>query len=113
MKCEKCKNQIKQYRSLQQNRALHLYFTLLADELNLKGIEFKKFIRVDIPWSGIMIKEILWKPLQKVYLKEKSTTKLTTKSMNEIYDIMNRLISERTKGEVQVTFPSLEELFKN
>ena len=111
MICEKCKKQIKSYRTLKQNRALHLYFKQLAEELNENGVEFRGFIKADMPWSETMIKEILWKPLQGVYLKERSTTKLTTKGINDIYDILNKIIIERTNGQVYVAFPS-EELIK-
>jgi len=101
----------KKFRSNQQNRALHLYFNILAEELNLHGLDMKSFLKVEINWSGLMVKELLWKPLQKIHLGEKSTTKLKTEDINKVYDILNRVISERSKGNVQVAFPSVEELF--
>lgn len=41
----------RQKRTDRQNRALHLWFTMLADELNAAGYDMKKVIRqnVDIP----------------------------------------------------------------
>ena len=103
----------KKFRSNQQNSALHLYFNLLAEELNQHGLDMKHFLKVDISWSGLMVKELLWKPLQKVYLGEKSTTKLKTEDIDKIYDILNKVISERSNGNIQVAFPSIEELFNN
>ena len=35
-------------RSEKQNRSLHLFFTLLAKEMNLHGIDFRKFIRKEV-----------------------------------------------------------------
>ena len=98
-------------RSNKQNRALHLYFTLLAEELNLAGYDMKKVIKqdVDISWSPISVKEYLWRPIQKTFLEKKSTTKLTTNEIDQIYEIVNRVISERTG--VHVPFPSIEVLF--
>jgi len=101
-------------RTDKQNRALHLYLTLLATELNLKGFDMKAIIRpeVNIDWSPISAKEYLWRPIQKTMFQKKSTTKLTSNEINEIYDNLNRAIIERTKGEVQIMWPCLDELFK-
>jgi len=96
-----------------QNRALHLYLTLLSTDLNLKGFDMRAIIRKDIniDWSPISAKEYLWRPIQKTLFQKKSTTKLTTQEINEIYDNLNRVIIERTGGEVQIPFPSVEVLF--
>lgn len=109
MLCDKCQCEIKT-RTTRQNSSLHLYFTLLAEALNEAGYDMKKTIRqdVDIPWTPIMIKEYLWKPLQDVMIKKKSTTRLQTKDIDKIYDVLNRTIGERTG--VFVPFPSVESL---
>ena len=95
-------------RTSQQNRAMHLYFDHLADELNLAGMDMKKVIQVDIPWTPYNIKEFLWRPIQRSMFGKISTTKLSTKDIDKIYDTINRVISERTG--VHVAFPSVEEL---
>ena len=102
---------IKKTRTSQQNRALHLWFTQLAEALNDAGWDIRKLIRkeVDISWSGISIKEYLWKPIQEVHLKKKSTTQLTTQEIDLIYDQVNRIVGERTG--VFVPFPSIDTLF--
>lgn len=94
-----------------QNRALHLYFTLLAESLNLAGYDMRKVIRpdVEISWSPISVKEYLWRPIQKEILGKKSTTQLTTEEIDKIYDQINRIIGERTG--VYVNFPNIEDLF--
>lgn len=109
MLCEKCQCEIKT-RTPQQNRALHLYFTLLAEALNDAGFDMKKTIRkdIDISWTPISIKEYLWKPIQEALFKQKSTTRLKTKDIDKIYDILNKTIGERTGVTVQ--FPSIENL---
>lgn len=91
-----------------QNRALHKYFSLLAEELNNAGYDMRKTIKkdIDIAWSGISVKEYLWRPIQKTYLQEKSTTNLKTGDIDKIYDILNKVISERCGVSVQ--FPSLD-----
>ena len=97
-------------RTAKQNNSLHLYFTLLAGELNAGGFDMKKVIRqeVDIPWNPYSVKEYLWRPLQEAQLGKRSTTKLTTKEIDQIYDTLNRVVGERTG--VHVEFPSIESL---
>lgn len=104
--------ELKQTRTRAQNRAMHLYFTQLADALNDIGFDMRKTIRQDlaISWTGYGIKEYLWKPVQKALYGKKSTTQLTTDQLDKVFDIINREISERTQGEVFVPFPSIETL---
>jgi hypothetical protein len=94
-------------RTLKQNSALHLYFTLLADELNDAGFDMRKTLQVDIPWSPLTVKEYLWRPLQEAYLLKRSTTELDKqKEIDAVYDILNRVIGERTG--IFVEFPNIE-----
>lgn len=97
------------HRTDAQNRALHLWFTQLAEALNEAGFDMKKTLRqdVDIPWTLTSIKESLWRPVQKSYTGKKSTTDLNKqKEIDDIYDIINRTIGERTG--VYVPFPSMD-----
>ena len=99
-----------QRRTITQNRALHLYFTLLADALNDAGFDIRKTIKkgVDIPWTARNIKEYLWRPIQKEYLKKQSTTDLNKmQDIDKVYEILNRVISERCG--VHVPFPCIED----
>jgi len=101
---------VKSKRTLRQNDSLHLYFSLLSQELNAGGWDMKKVIRqeVDIPWSPQTVKEYLWRPLQKAQLDKKSTTELETTDIDLIYDTLNRVIGERTG--VFIPFPSLDSM---
>lgn len=97
-----------QKRTLRQNKALHKYFELLAEELTLAGFDMKRTLKesVDIPWNGATVKEHLWKPIQNAQLMKPSTTELTTKEIDTIYDTLNRHLAEKTG--VHVDFPSSE-----
>src|SRR3990167_3370994 len=57
-----------QQRTPQQNKGLHLFFTQLAEALNLAGLEMKVVLKGDtqIWWTLETVKEYLWRPLQKV-----------------------------------------------
>lgn len=95
-------------RTLKQNASLHIYFDLLAEELNKAGYDMKKTFKhdVDIPWTPLTVKEYLWKPIQKSYILKQSTTELNTKEIDKIYDILNKHLGEKTG--VYVPFPSNE-----
>lgn len=97
-------------RTLTQNKALHLYFRLLAEELNKAGLDMKKVLNpgVEIPWNEKSVKEFLWRPIQDASVQKESTTQIETKEIDKVYDILNRHIGE--KFGVHVPFPSEEEL---
>lgn len=97
-------------RTAQQNKAIHVLFRLLADELNDKGLDMRKTLKpeVDIKWTPLTVKEYLWKPVQKAQLRKESTTELTTKEVDEVFDTITKHLGE--KFGLHVPFPSIEEL---
>ena len=96
-------------RTNQQNKALHKYFRLLARSLNDAGFDMKRTLREDweIPWTEEMIKEHIWRPVQKVMTEKMSTTELDTIEVNQIYEVVNRHLSQSTG--VHVDFPHEDE----
>jgi len=96
-------------RTQRQNRALHVYFQLLADELNGAGLDMREVLKpgVDISWTMETVKEYLWRPIQIVQLKKKSTTDLTTTEIDKVYETLNRFLGQKLK--VSVPFPSIED----
>lgn len=103
---------VKSRRSLQQNASLWLLFTQLANELNARGLDMRAIIRkeVEISWTPENINHFLWKPLLKALTGKKSTTQMDkTGDIEIVYDNLNRIIAERTQGEVSLPpWPSLE-----
>lgn len=97
-------------RTNRQNNALHVLFKLLADELNDRGLDMRKTLKpgVEIPWTGDSVKEYLWRPIQQAQLNKKSTTELTTKEIDAVFDTINRHIGE--KFGLFVPFPSIDEV---
>lgn len=96
---------VKRTRTGQQNNALHLWFSQLAEALNEKNFDMRATIRegVAMPWSGYSIKEYIFKPLMEQQFGKVSTTKLfKTQEIDLLFDIINREIIERTKGQVEV-----------
>ena len=97
-------------RSELQNKALHKYFELLADTFNDAGLDMKKVLKpeIDIPWSKLSVKEYIWRPVMKAQLQKSSTTELTTKEIDKVFDTINRFLSE--KFGITESFPSIEEI---
>lgn len=100
----------KDIRTTQQNKALHLFFELLAETLNDAGFDMKKVLKddVDIPWNKEMVKEYLWRPIQIAYLNKKSTTKLKKNEVDKVYNVLNRHIGE--KLGIHEEFPSIDNI---
>ena len=100
----------RQQRTLTQNKAIHLYFKMLAYELNTSGYDIKKTLRQDfeIQWNEASIKELIWKPVQTALFGTGSTKKLTTDQVSKVYDVIHDHLLTITVGEVDVQFPSKE-----
>jgi hypothetical protein len=95
-------------RTISQNNALHQYFTELAEELNLHGLDMRKTLKptINIPWSCDTVKEYLWRPVMKIQTGKESTTELTTKEIDLVFDTINRHIGEQFG--LTIEFPSIE-----
>lgn len=95
-------------RTLQQNKALHKFFTNLSQELTEAGLDMVHTLKpgTDIPWTPEMVKNYLWRPIQEVMTDKESTTELTTKEVNEIYEVLIRHLGE--KFNITTEFPSEE-----
>jgi len=94
-------------RSLQQNRAMHLWFEHIADELNDAGIEKKLTVgTVDVPWSKDTVK-ILFKKIAKAQLDKWETSKMTREEFSKVQETMNRFLAEQG---LHIPFPSIETL---
>jgi len=98
---------IKFVRSLTQNRALHLFFKWLSIEFNMLGITFNytglKGTEMETPYTPTLIKETLWKPLQKTLFDIDSTTELETSQINIILDVLIKFFADRS---VLISFPN-------
>jgi hypothetical protein len=78
----------------QQQKSLHLFYRLLADELNLAGLDQRKVLKpsISIPWTPYAVKELLWRPIQMAMIGKESTTKLD--KLGEIEKIHEVLMRE-------------------
>lgn len=97
-------------RTLKQNKAIHVLFELMAEELNTAGLDMKRTLKpeVDIPWTGVTVKEYLWRPVQQAQFNKKSTTELSTSEVDKVFETINRHIGE--KFGLYIPFPSIERI---
>jgi hypothetical protein len=104
--------EVSETRTNTQNRAIHLFFKLLANALNEHGEYYHYFNfkgeLVEIPWDGEMVKTYIWKPLQKEITDKKSTAHLTTKEIDPIYSVIHKHYSQEG---IELFFPSRFSMF--
>ncbi len=94
-------------RTDEQNAAMHLYFRWLAQALLEKHFDFRD-LTVEIPANEYMVKEHMWKSIQKKMTGKKSTKDLEINEVSIIYDILNRALID--KLDIHVRFPNKEDL---
>lgn len=97
-------------RTILQNKALHKLFELMAKSLNDAGYDMRKTLKpeIEMPWNKETIKEYVWKPIMKAQLNKTSTTEMTTKEVNEVFETILRHFGD--KFGLEVPFPSIEQL---
>jgi hypothetical protein len=95
-------------RTIQQNKSLHLWFQLLADDLNNAGYTVRKTLKEDfeLDWTPTLIKEILFKSIIRAKFNKSKTSELTSGELQLAFDEINRHLGE--KFGIHTPFPSLE-----
>lgn len=98
-------------RTVVQNASLHLFFKQVSDEFIAGGIDLKMALKenFEIPVTEGIVKEVMWKQVQKAMLGKDHTADLTKKELQEIYDLFNLWLGE--KHHIHVPWPSEEEVY--
>jgi len=97
---------IKKYgRTERQNNAMHLWFRQMADQLNDAGYSAKHPFNdeIEVPFTEVLVKEMLYKPIIKAMYDKKSTATLTGGQVSEAAEVLVRWLSEK-KG-IHAPFP--------
>jgi len=88
----------KKTRTSLQNSSLHLYFELIAKELNDQGLTFNytglKGKILESRYTMEIVKDFIWRPIQETLFKIKSTSKINTIQINEIVDVLTKYFGE-------------------
>jgi len=95
-------------RSVSQNSSIHLAFKQIADVLNDAGLHMNTVLKegTEIPWSGLSVKEMMFKPVSLAMTGKGSTTELSTVEISNAYDVMMKHLGEHFG--VFIPFPSHE-----
>jgi len=96
---------VSEQRTPRQNNAIHKFCAMLAEELVAKGIDMKALLKpgIEIPATPELVKNHIWKPVQDIMLDKESTTELTTKEVDMVYQVVSRHLAE--KHGISVPFP--------
>lgn len=101
-------------RTIQQNKALHIYFKLVSDALNDAGLTVQETLnhQMEMEWTPERVKSLIWKQAQKKLLEKNSTTQLQKHmEIDLVYDSINRWLGDI--GVESVPFPNDEEKINN
>ena len=94
-------------RTITQNRALHLFFKMIAIELNRLGMTFNytglKGLEMEMPYNELLVKQIIWRQIQLTLFEIESTTELDTMQINSILEVLSKFFGDRG---VSIHFPS-------
>lgn len=95
-----------------QRGALELFFKIISDQFNELGLTYnyhKHEMLFELPYTPRIVRNKIWKPIQKSLYGIKSTKELDTKMIDSIIDVITKHFSEL--GE-HIEFPSQEKLDK-
>lgn len=103
----------KNKRSNKQNKALHVYFKEVSDELNNAGVNIHAFLKsgIEIMWTPELVKELLWKSVQKIMIQKDRTRDLNMEDdITRIYEVMNKHLSTHPLFKKHIPFPNKKDL---
>ncbi len=85
-------------RTGQQNKSLHKYCQMVADEMNAAGYDFKEVVRLPVSMTPELVKEYLFKRIMSTqYPDKESTTELSTTEIQTVYETMNAATAQLFK----------------
>jgi hypothetical protein len=96
-------------RTSQQNNAIWKFCELLAAALNDSGFDMRTYPfreGLSIPFAKESVMETFWRPVQVAMLGKTSTRELDRRDVNQVYEALDRAMSERVG--VHVEFPHAE-----
>lgn len=84
-------------RTKAQNRSLHDWCNSVAIALNDAGYDVRTFFKegVSIPFTRQIVVDDIWRPVQMALTGHVSTKDPTPKQYIEIYEVLNRALSEK------------------
>lgn len=84
-------------RTTLQNKAIHLYCSLLSKAFNDAGLDMLTVLKVksSTSWTMLSVKDVIWRSIQEAMFPEKtSTTQLETGEVSQVYQQIAKHLSE-------------------
>ena len=97
-----------------QQNALHLGLKMVADALNLAGLDMRKVLKpeIEIPWTMQSAKDHLFRPIMKTMYSKESTTELSKlEEIDAVWDTMMRFLGQNHHLEY-IEFPHDDRIAK-
>lgn len=96
-------------RTVKQQAAIEVYCRLVAEALNEQGITFAAFFKqgFNVPWSQEIVKDNIWRVMQRAVVEKESTKDIDRQEVVEIYDHLNLKLSE--KFGIHIPWPVKED----
>jgi hypothetical protein len=94
-------------RTTLQNKAIHLYCSLLSDAFNDAGLDMLTVLKVksSTSWTMLSVKDVIWRSIQEAMFPDKtSTTQLETGEVSQVYNQIARHLS--TEFDITQPFPN-------
>ena len=83
-------------RTTTQNKSLHKYCQMVADDMNSAGFVADEIITLPIRLTGDLVKDCIFKRIMTALYKDKdSTTELSTTEIQDVYENMSRALGEK------------------
>ena len=94
---------VRPQRTTNQNSAIHAYCGEVAKVMQARGLDMKTVVKDGVPIepSMYMVKEYMWRPIQKALTGVESTAKINTMEVNEVYEHLSRLLAEKYSIDVR------------
>ena len=78
------------------------------ERVSIRLAQISRKLEIEIQWTPENVGDIIWRPIQKALTNTTSTTELTTKQVDEVYEHIAKFLAE--KFSLNIPFPSEESL---
>jgi len=94
---------VRPQRTTNQNSAIHAYCDEVAKVMQARGMDMKTVVKDGVPIEPTMymVKEYMWRPIQKALTGVESTAKINTMEVNDVYEHLSRLLAEKYSIDVR------------
>lgn len=92
-----CFKIIRPTRSSQQNKGIHAFCREVAMQMEARGLDMRQVLKptVEITPTMELIKNHMWKPIQKALTEKESTAKLTKTEVDRVYQELSKHLAQR------------------